>query len=957
MAMPKPEQAGGEDLAAYKLLLYETHFACPGPGCCSDPLAFKKLLCPRKKKGTVNWCFSSAWCRRKAEIRNLAKEGVRKMDSAGKVAVIHDTSLCKTWWPDESMRPCFAAKAVLVQCMTQKWGIFVGGVLQRICSFADVPSGIHEDQLHMEELDALVLSDVLDNAFLQKLASTKPLQVEKLGAVDADSEDVEDCAAHVGGLQAEFLGGEPQQYEEACDTEDEDVQGALERRPEVLFTPAESEAILARAAALKRASQPGKRRESDVHAQHFMSVFGPHIPNARDAVFRETLADLMPFQDSARMTSRQTAVVQEFRLAETDPERLKKLHAPSTADLPQWQALMMRNTSEFFDCHLVDLPDVMKGPAYVAWELVKANRMTEEQIDVTALVTLPMQKAFENRPDKSTYKLPTIGNLVRLAILGGGGCGKSTLLMKIFTPLFQAFFDKIVRGAPSNKAARAISGRTIHALAGLLGSDSLRTFALRIKSDAERKKLQATFARAGALMLDEFSQLPAGLLHALVLRAAYARSSVHRLDVNAYCEQSQLFGAVPICIMLGDHLQLPPVPKTTSLLSGSLQGAPEHRAGCAVFANLEFIYQMHTAMRFTDPVLISILSKMRVPGGQKLTCEEKNALRQTQIDEAPAGSRVRPVPVMRAGAAWLPEYSAWHQACYLWSVTTLVVYMRSLQSAATAGRILFCSQALDSPSKPANKELYAEMLEEPSLSVTKRLSGFCLFHLHMRVRFTCNVLPPFVCQDTAGEIVGIKLHAAEGIRRSREPNVEGLVHHLEYLPEEVYVKVDDCNIEFLPPQACDEHVLVGASSQCSECRFWPGVVQVKPVSAKWYFSSKTENFSASVRRMQLPIIYEKACALYSLQGVTADGLIAHLQMPSKATLDIQYLIVYVMLSRVRSLQTLRTVGLTEKIFQIIESGPPKELTDAFDSLFADKARETKSKAQEARAGLGWPLSA
>ena len=187
--------------------------------------------------------------------------------------------------------------------------------------------------------------------------------------------------------------------------------------------------------------------------------------------------------------------------------------------------------------------------------------------------------------------------------------------------------------------------------------------------------------------------------------------------------------------------------------------------------------------------------------------------------------------------------------------------------------------------------------------------------------------------------------------------MEGLVHHLEYMPEEVYVKVDHCNIEFLPPQACDEHVLVGASAQCSNCRFWPGVVQVKPVSAKWYFSSKTENFSASVRRMQLPIIYEKACALYSLQGVTADGLIAHLQMPSKATSDIQYLIVYVMLSRVRSLQTLRTVGLTEKIFEIIETGPPKELTDAFDSLFAEKARETKSKAQEARAALGWPLSA
>ena len=35
------------------------------------------------------------------------------------------------------------------------------------------------------------------------------------------------------------------------------------------------------------------------------------------------------------------------------------------------------------------------------------------------------------------------------------------------------------------------------------------------------------------------------------------------------------------------------------------------------------------------------------------------------------------------------------------------------------------------------------MLAEPSLSVTKRSPGFCLFHMNMRVRLACNIAAPY----------------------------------------------------------------------------------------------------------------------------------------------------------------------------------------------------------------------
>ena len=93
-----------------------------------------------------------------------------------------------------------------------------------------------------------------------------------------------------------------------------------------------------------------------------------------------------------------------------------------------------------------------------------------------------------------------------------------------------------------------------------------------------------------------------------------------------------------------------------------------------------------------------------------------------------------------------------------------------------------------------------------------------------------------------------------------------------------------------------------------------------------------------VSRNQLPLMPAAACPLYSLQGATCDpGLIAHFVMPKRADGDIKWLCVYVLLSRVRSLSRLRSIGLTSKIRQIIEGGPPKMLAENFEKLFREKS--------------------
>ena len=111
----------------------------------------------------------------------------------------------------------------------------------------------------------------------------------------------------------------------------------------------------------------------------------------------------------------------------------------------------------------------------------------------------------------------------------------------------------------------------------------------------------------------------------------------------------------------------------------------------------------------------------------------------------------------------------------------------------------------------------------------------------------------------------------------------------------------------------------------------------------------------SVKRTQLPLMPEPACPLYSLQGATCDpGLIAHFAMPKRADHDIKWLIVYVLLSRVRSLARLRCVGLNNQVKAIIEGGPPELLAESFENLFRVKIKDTLKAAQRCKEALAWP---
>ena len=173
----------------------------------------------------------------------------------------------------------------------------------------------------------------------------------------------------------------------------------------------------------------------------------------------------------------------------------------------------------------------------------------------------------------------------------------------------------------------------MHSIQGLTPDSSMRTHNLALNPQS-RQKLATTHADAGAMHLDEYSQLAGELNNAAALRTTYARETKFNLNRSAHHAPQERYGRLAMLNYGGDHLQLPPVPASSSVLAQLENTSDEHKVGARFFRNAELVFQFETAMRFQDENLISILACMRTPGGKRLTREQWRSLEQTELSAA-----------------------------------------------------------------------------------------------------------------------------------------------------------------------------------------------------------------------------------------------------------------------------------------------------------------------------------
>jgi len=107
-------------------------------------------------------------------------------------------------------------------------------------------------------------------------------------------------------------------------------------------------------------------------------------------------------------------------------------------------------------------------------------------------------------------------------------------------------------------------------------------------------------------------------------------------------------------------------------------------------------------------------------------------------------------------------------------------------------------------------------------------------------------------------------------------------------------------------------------------------------------------------REQVPLTIATASTLYTLQGTTTTpGMIYHFRTPRRLSGEMKWIATYMALSRVTSLKQLRSIGLTTKIRDIIENGPPEGKLTRFLNVFEEKIEQTQIAVAEAMAELGW----
>ena len=370
----------------------------------------------------------------------------------------------------------------------------------------------------------------------------------------------------------------------------------------------------------------------------------------------------------------------------------------------------------------------------------------------------------------------------------------------------------------------------------------------------------------------------------------------------------------------------------------------EHKVGAKIFRNAELVFQFQKAMRFTDETLIQILETMRTPGGRKLSHAQWQALLNT----------VRSAEQSADDSAVRPDESNYYHVCYCWSVITMAAFMLARVSAQRAGQTLFYAQAVDQAltviQRASTEEFYEEVLKIPSLSSTKRLPAVVLWHHGMRMKFSTTLQQPFAVQDVECTVVGFEPadndYDTMAVLDAQHCQGE---HVCGFMPKAIYVKIDDCEHHFLPPAPCSVHRSTGHDASCLNCTsaVRPGVFAVKPLvrTFRYYYDSQNKTKYTNVQRKQFPLTPAQAMPLYSMQGTTADpGMFAYWFFPQRCSPTVKWLIVYVMLSRPRSLATLISIGLTDKVRAIIEQGPPEELVATFHKLFDDKIKNTKALA-------------
>jgi len=587
---------------------------CEGPGFCNHIGRFGAILgpgpssCPADKAGVQLLTFESFWRARRAQIEILANEAQKRSDKAKRIPVLRDTTLFKTWLPNvpsqHSTRVRSIRAAVKDSCrernlpprVPERILLFLCSKHER-CSGRDLDGcesiywGHHEDQPTEEEFCAFIAREVVTNLDLSAEArrntGKKQNQMGKDKAV-VDEDDVgvdRDPEAGAGeNFIFEAVGGDADV--DFCDEINADP--GIEWQPYYPLKPMsalavalrlkENQAVLA-SVATKRGTVDQKAIAAYINQSG--KLLSEKYPLSPDKLLTFVAEQSGGSGTSARNTHLGTTKTKN--VGEALDHQLKVLilmrkpgghHKDTIAqDYPADDPSISGANRAPLPRELIPLPDQCCGPGPFAWALLQHTTCSEDQIDFASLPVLTMQQNWQQVQDRDAttdedvpLALQSTSSTCRMIGLGGGGCGKSYVLEKVIEPTTAAFYGQqgYLAVCQSNAGAQNVKGRTCHTACSINASQSMKVEDLKPTPAAETN-MALLLNKLGCLGVDELSQIAGALLHCMAYRFTFGRARAHKLRREDYMRLPELFGRIDVVCLLGDFLQLPPVPSSASL--------------------------------------------------------------------------------------------------------------------------------------------------------------------------------------------------------------------------------------------------------------------------------------------------------------------------------------------------------------------------------------------------------
>ena len=465
---------------------------------------------------TVGYCWQLN--RRLNNLRKgreeLAALADGKLERAQRIPVLLDTTVCRTF-EAETAEDATAAR----DGMRGRLGLLTVKQLVRrvlegfdgksarcahhdnreaieagMCEFLGIRVPYHPAQLHLAEYCAHMMRDIVTNSDL--LAEAKHMRSEKAqssdGPVVADAAADSDAGSEAG--EVEDVGGATA-LDDAEDAAEE--IGADGFAYKIALDTREACQLLERHFELEEPKKPGRNKEAHKDMEKYLDAFGSLLEEtratAREQAGRGGLEGGMCFADPGGAKREQARRAKELVEAAEQREEESSVGRARPYEPQQAQAA------------LVDLDGLLGSPRDVAWRLLREAGANEEQVLATALVALPLERAWQERrhsEESENLEMPLDQAIFRGVFVGGGGCGKTHVINKIVKPLLRRFYGDAccMTVAPSNKAARLVEGRTLHAAFGLAAAATFKTSRLKPQGKTA-KTLECRFARVAALVL------------------------------------------------------------------------------------------------------------------------------------------------------------------------------------------------------------------------------------------------------------------------------------------------------------------------------------------------------------------------------------------------------------------------------------------------------------------------